>query len=928
MKYIHYAIGLSLLFLVAIATGCKRETIYQPEEQTGKNNIDQVLDTKNMVPGEALIKLRPTTNSSTNELRSALGGELRSLTDEVTIEPIFEIGGAYETLQREAGLHLWYKVKFDQDADLSKTIKKLQEDERIEIATGNSTVKPEKVSLKPLSTLRAVGDTYNQGYPRFTNADPLLPHQWHYQNESNASDPYFVAGADINLFKAWDIETGKKDVVVAIIDSGIEGTHEDLQGSLWDNPEMPGTYGYNFVDNSYNIVPGFHGTHVAGTIAARNNNGIGVSGIAGGDGTPDSGVRLMSIQIFGRDKAYEGEKIKNAPIEDIARGFKWATEHGANIANCSWGFTDQNVNNDYPVLKDAIKYFVDNAGVDPNTKAQKAGAYMKGGLVIFASGNDGLKNDIIFPACYDFVVAVAAFGANMKATEYSNISDWVDITAPGGTLDLRGWKEASILSTISSTFANMPVEGTDKYGNYFLFNNNPGYALEQGTSMAAPHVTGVAALILSKFGGPGYTNDQLRERLLSSVKPVDFRAYNDRRYRDWLGSGYIDAARALEENNQKTPQMTTIEVKKVDYLSATISWLPAKDEDASDLLADHYVVTLSSEGEENIEKTIHNYGDKEGTPIEYTFKDLKDGTKYHVEIVAQDRWGNKSSKSVDFETLKNSAPAITNLPKEMPISLSKSLPFYNLSLTVKDEEGHKWKLKEAINQPGVKVTIKENSIDLLFLISNIELGEYSLPIVLEDELGKTSTTHFTYKVVSYERVKKVADFGMVTISRYAEPMQIELSDKYESPSGLKLSYAAKTSDSTIATVRILPGTTKLEITPKKVGSTMVQIIVSDGTKEYSSGFSVKVEGSSEAARAAGGTFILYPMPTEGVLSIQTGADTALPREVIITTLRGELVHRQYIDRDKEGISHVNLQKLTPGIYRMHLGKTVRTIIKK
>ena len=183
-------------------------------------------------------------------------------------------------------------------------------------------------------------------------------------------------------------------------------------------------------------------------------------------------------------------------------------------------------------------------------------------------------------------------------------------------------------------------------------------------------------------------------------------------------------------------------------------------------------------------------------------------------------------------------------------------------------------------------------------------------------------------MVNYEPVKKIADFGTVSIGRYAEPMQVELSDKFESPSGLKLSYAAKTSDSTIATVRLIPGTTKLEITPKKVGSTMVQIIVSDGTKEFTSGFTVKVVGSSEEAREAGGTFILYPMPTEGVLNIQTGTDTAMPREVIITTLRGELVHRQYIDRDKDGISHVNLKKLTPGVYRMHLGKTTRTIVKK
>ena len=383
-----------------------------------------------------------------------------------------------------------------------------------------------------------------------------------------------------------------------------------------------------------------------------------------------------------------------------------------------------------------------------------------------------------------------------------------------------------------------------------------------------------------------------------------------------------------DRDKGEAPVMSEITLGEVGYQKATISWLPAKDGDAIDQLASSYLLTLTTEGKEPITITVPNYEHKEGTAIEYTFEKLEDGTKYHLEIEAKDRWGHSSKKSTDFTTKVNHAPAITNLPATLPVVLSKSLPFYNLTLEIKDEDGHKWSVKEAIEQAGVKATVKENSIELLFLISDIELGEYTLPIVLEDELGKVSTTELTYKVVNYEPVKKIADFGTVSIGRYAEPMQVELSDKFESPSGLKLSYAAKTSDSTIATVRLIPGTTKLEITPKKVGSTMVQIIVSDGTKEFTSGFTVKVVGSSEAAREAGGTFILYPMPTEGVLNIQTGTDTAMPREVIITTLRGELVHRQYIDRDKDGISHVNLKKLTPGVYRIHLGKTTRTIVKK
>lgn len=927
MKSIQYRLSWWLTLLLLLSTSCQREALQRGEMPDTETTPDLTL-APNMVPGEAIVKLKDSANrSSESELRSLLGNQLRSLTDEVKLEPIFTIGGAYEALQREAGLDRWYKVSFDPSTDLSQALSELQKSSLVEVAHGNKYATQTAATYQSAPSLRAGGETYNQGYAKFTNPDPLLPYQWHYQNEGSSNDPFFLAGADINLFKAWEAETGKKEVIVAIIDSGIDGYHEDLQGSLWYNPEEPGTYGYNFVDNSSYITPGFHGTHVAGTIAARNNNGIGVSGIAGGDGTPESGVRLMSIQIFNRDDHQDWERA-SAPIEDIAKGFQWAVEHGATIANCSWGFDDQRYNNDYPVIKDAIQYFVDNAGVDPQTKEQKPNALMKGGVVIFASGNEGLKNDLVFPGCYDSVVAVAAFGADFQCTSYSNIGDWVDIMAPGGTLDAPTRLQGGILSTITSSFLYMNVPGTNLTGRDFQFPGNDKYSYQQGTSMATPHVTGIAALVISKFGKQGFTSEMLKERLLTATKTIDFRAKHDRKWRDWLGAGYIDAARALEEDKGEAPVMTEITLGEVGYQKASISWLPAKDADAIDQLAASYLLTLTSEGKEPITITVPNYEHKEGTAIEYTFEKLEDGTKYHLEIEAKDRWGHSSKKSADFTTKVNHAPAITNLPATLPVVLSKSLPFYNLTLEIKDEDGHQWSVKEAIEQAGVKATVKENSIELLFLVSDIELGEYTLPIVLEDELGKVSTTELTYKVVNYEPVKKIADFGTVSIGRYAEPMQVELSDKFESPSGLKLSYAAKTSDSTIATVRILPGTTKLEITPMKVGSTMVQIIVSDGTKEFTSGFTVKVVGSSEEAREAGGTFILYPVPTEGVLNIQTGTDTAMPREVIITTLRGELVHRQYIDRDKDGISHVNLKKLTPGVYRIHLGKTTRTIVKK
>ena len=140
--------------------------------------------------------------------------------------------------------------------------------------------------------------------------DPLLQDQWHYQNDGTLA--YSKKGADINLFKALEITHGSPNVIVAIVDGGIDINHEDLAANIWINTaEKNGTsgkdddgngykddvYGWNFVDNSATIVPHSHGTHVAGTVAAVNNNGKGVCGVAGGSGHGD-GVRLMSCQIF------------------------------------------------------------------------------------------------------------------------------------------------------------------------------------------------------------------------------------------------------------------------------------------------------------------------------------------------------------------------------------------------------------------------------------------------------------------------------------------------------------------------------------------------------------------------------------------------------------------------------------------------------
>lgn len=195
--------------------------------------------------------------------------------------------------------------------------------------------------------------------------------------------------------------TGDPSIIVAVLDEGVMNTHPDLAGNIWVNEgeelyadtDADGNgykddkYGYNFVSNTGIISwteasDTGHGTHVAGTIAAMNGNGIGVCGIAGGDGSENSGVKLMSCQVFSGDAG--------VTLDAEARAIKYAADNGAVILQCSWGYnsslasiiegytpgpgSEEEWESLYPLEKEALDYFINNAG-SPN-------GVIDGGLVI------------------------------------------------------------------------------------------------------------------------------------------------------------------------------------------------------------------------------------------------------------------------------------------------------------------------------------------------------------------------------------------------------------------------------------------------------------------------------------------------------------------------------------------------------------------
>ncbi|MEI6184912.1 MAG: S8 family serine peptidase, partial [Bacteroidota bacterium] len=344
---------------------------------------------------------------------------------------------------------------------------------------------------------------------------PRLSWQWHFQNTGQQGG---TPGADIHLTEAWDIETGDTNVIVAVMDEGVQLDHPDLKQNVAYKKS------YNFIINSTAVKTSDHGSHVAGTIAEVNNNGLGGNGIAGGNGSINSGVRIMSCELFD-DKGNSGV---------IADSYIYAADNGACISNNSWAYDDEGV---YELATlDAIDYFIQNGG----------NGIMQGGLVIFAAGNSGSPKKL-YPSSYDRVICVAATNNKDKKTCYSTFGNWVDIAAPGG--------EFGGLTDVMS------------------INGNGDYLFDHGTSMASPHVAGVAALVASYMKGKTSASD-VREILLSTADNIDRMNPN---YVGKIGTGRVNAykallkAKAIIDNKNIAPVSKLHATPDCNY-SFTVSW--------------------------------------------------------------------------------------------------------------------------------------------------------------------------------------------------------------------------------------------------------------------------------------------------------------------------------------------------------------------
>ena len=499
---------------------------------------------------EAEISLQPQIKrlnaaSSTGILQLGISrfDALNARFGAVKMRRVFPEAGEFEARHRKAGLHLWYELYFDETSDVHAVMKAYRGLDEIVDITPVYAIKPVQADIQQPDVI-----SQTSTLPAGAN-DPDLPKQWHYNNTGAYGDG--LPGIDINLTEAWKITTGDPEVIVAVVDGGIDYTHPDLAGNMWSG------VGENFVTSGGNVTPDEHGTHVGGTIAAVSNNGAGVAGIAGGSGSGD-GARLMSCQIF--------EGSKNG---DSHKAIVYAADHGAVICQNSWGYERKDTYNKSDSI--AIQYFIEHAGSNK----------MKGGIVIFAAGNEN-SSGRWYPACFDFVLSVAAVTSQGKKAYYSNYGDWVDISAPGGDYYNTGREGGAAANEARVVLSTLPK---GKYGYM------------QGTSMACPHVSGVAALILSKFGSATYTPDLLQQRLLNHTIELDEPLYTQGK----MGAGLLNATGALTKHvsvESVTLPARTEEwpIKKTFTLHPTIYPSNATDKRVTWASSDAKVATVDEKG--------------------------------------------------------------------------------------------------------------------------------------------------------------------------------------------------------------------------------------------------------------------------------------------------------------------------------------------
>jgi subtilisin family serine protease len=426
-----------------------------------------------------------------------------------------------DALCEKAGCRIEKRMEFTQEEYLLEVlgpdaeavfaaVEQLGRAPEVEWACPNTAFRP-KLASQAVSSNRVPSDRLgiasagqDANTPGVFPNDPYFPKQWHLHNTGQSGG---TPGADIRAPEAWEITTGDPNIVVAVVDNGVDSKHPDLVNNL--------VRGHDFLDGDDApdpAKPGVpidgHGTCCAGIIAAEGNNSIGVAGVTWG-------CKIMALRVNQGEGEWETDETR-------ATALRWAAVNGADVLSNSYG--------------DAAQKPITHSAILDVTREDGIGRRGKGCIVLFASGNS--YTSLVYPAKYPEVISVGATDHNDMRCSYSCHGPELDIVAPSGwQLTSQEWTASKGRGALWTTdiigpegLSSAPLNATPEITDYFAIN---------GTSGACPVAAGVAALILSLE--PNLTGAEVRHFLERSAKDL-----GDPGRDDYYGWGRVDARAALD----------------------------------------------------------------------------------------------------------------------------------------------------------------------------------------------------------------------------------------------------------------------------------------------------------------------------------------------------------------------------------------------
>ena len=890
-KQLYGAIMGILVLLCACRQNQPHEAILPAQEET-RQALAEESSSSFYISGTANVYLSEETARMIEEGEtSTKAASFNSAIGEVGIsgmERVFPHAGEFEQRTREMGLHRWYRVRYSPSVKTDKMAVMVKDIPGIE-------------HFEPVMRTTVAELPFN---------DPQLGRQWQYWNDGSQSSSW-KAGADMGVYPVWRYyTTGNPDVIVSVVDGGVQLDHEDLVDNML--PEDS----FNFITYTKNVTPTDHGTHVAGIIAAVNNNGIGVSGMAGGDAARgQKGCKIISCQSI-RQSTEESGGSSEAAI-------KWGADHGAVLCNNSWGFNfekDGKYDEDLAksqhaffllpnegvgksALKDAIDYFNKYAGLD--AEGNQTGP-MAGGVVFFSAGNEAKPWGA--PANYSGAMAVGAIGPQGRRAYYSNygssddpvITDWVDFATPGG--DTRF---GSILSTVP----------TNRYEEM------------QGTSMSCPLATGLAALLVSYYGGPGFTREMLLERMLNSSSPVISLEQES------IGK-LLDATAAFTYGEDKTPSRVKDLSASVLSNAVTLSWSVTG---SGKLPAAGYYVFFGTDKEAVMaatpetmassvsRATVPASGLEVGETLSRTLSGLAFETPYWFKVTGFDSTPHYSEASALLEvvTSGNRPPEI--VPSE-PVDHLVLHTYETLrrNFTISDPDGHKVNWEVVPGSSADNWSASEDGFVLVLIGAAAEEGSYKATITATDQYGLSSSLEVVYTILHNNPPIVTAPFDNELFTARNQEKSLELSRHFSDPDGETLSYTVSNTSQSVLHATVNAGV--LYMTAFTDGSGVITVTAHDVQgKSASSEFRVVVRTGEQMVSA-------YPNPVTDYLYLSNKEEHAQSMKVRMVNATGGLVYEGSLTGSAFEPAVIDCTSLAPGVYSLTVtlggADYKQTVVKK